>query len=401
MQFKYNFSKGHPNDSLLPTTEMQDLLKHVRVPTACLNYGADAGDEEFRDELARFLTRHAMDDVRGDGSHTAYKTTAAAVSPDHLFITSGVSHGIELLCAVLTRPGDTVLVESPTYFLVRDIFLSHGLKVGGLPVLNGRLDVDALKAECRMGRVPKLIYIIPTNQNPTGQTLSVELRQRLVEIACEFHIHCVADEVYHLLDWQEHRPARFTALSNSDYCISVSSFTKIFAPGVRCGWIEASKRVVDKVVKYGYIQSQGGCLPFMGHVMKFAVRSGAVDRVLSNLIVSYRERARLLTSILSTEPRIQIRTKPMGGFFLWIEFPFEAIQFLDYCQPDLHFMLGTRCTAVDIAPSSSSSTNLDNGARLCFAYLDLKDIEDGANLLIQKFRAYCLQAHGDLPKHGT
>jgi 2-aminoadipate transaminase len=259
----YNFSRGHPNKALVPVQEMQTLMHEVASSgnaaflQKSLHYGADAGEESLRLELAGFISRQSqVDDI---GSSDNSLTNEA--SPENFFITSGVSHGVELLTATLTRPGDLVLVERPTYFLIKGIFECHQLQVQGLPMRDdSSIDLDILAESFASGKmkVPRLVYVIPTNQNPTGRTMSFEDRVKLSQLAAKFGFIVIADEVYHLLDWRvkkQERPARMAVLNHStqssvaekegtsdDFggsCISVSAFTKIFAPGVRTGWIEA------------------------------------------------------------------------------------------------------------------------------------------------------------------
>jgi len=261
---RYNFWRGHPNRHLLPAAEMQEILDAAAAPdrrarlAASLQYpGDDRGDPALRRALAAFLRRHTRDDEVPDGA------AAGSDCDADLFLTHGVSHGLDLLCAARTRPGDVVLVERPSYFLAAGIFRARGLRLGSLPMTRRggaggalRVDVEALERGLRDGRmpVPRLVYLVPTHQNPTGYTMPVRDRWRLCRLARTFGFLLAADEVYHLLDWREdgkRRPARFSVLdrmlaeqsdSSSNKlggcAVSVASFTKIFAPGVRCGWIE-------------------------------------------------------------------------------------------------------------------------------------------------------------------
>lgn len=285
----FNFLRGHPNTGLLPVEEMQAILSKAGSSSSqerlleSLTYAKkdDRGDPELLYELSSFMDRHTKNDDLGSPS-TENNIVDSETNTSDVFITHGVSHGIDILCTAQTQPGDVVLIERPTYFLVGGIFSSHGLTVMGLPMkTSGGVDVERLEKLLESGEMipPRMIYIIPTHQNPTAQTMSIEDRWKLATIAARFGILVVADEVYHLLDWRDEtsgdqpRPARMavigsrvsTKLITSFHhggCVSVSSFTKIFAPGVRCGWVEGPKEFIDSLVVLGYIRSQVGFLRF-------------------------------------------------------------------------------------------------------------------------------------------
>jgi DNA-binding transcriptional MocR family regulator len=276
-----DFARGHPNSSLLPVEEARCLLEKLsqagdesnNVLLNALQYGSEKGNEGFREELQSFLKRHTVEDDFGEMSPQSEQCREDELS--FLFITNGVSHGLDLLCATQSKPGDVVLVERPSYFLVKGILESHGLSIRGLPMLaeTRGVDVDTLEemVETGMMDVPRMIYIIPTHQNPTGHTMPIKDRVKLAAFASRRGVLVVADEVYHLLDWRNvdmdgPRPARMASLSAlmrasaegppSGGCVSVSSFTKIFGPGIRCGWIEGAPDIIDALANHGYIRSQ-------------------------------------------------------------------------------------------------------------------------------------------------
>lgn len=284
-----DFTRGHPNASLLPSEETRGVLEKLYRQTGdanphdvllnALQYGNEEGNPEFLDELRAFLQRHTRDVDFGElGTITDEPSKGQEGTRTHFFVTNGVSHGLELLCATQTQPGDVVLVERPTYFLAGGILKSHGLIVRGLPMheSTGGVDVDKLVELVKNGtmEVPRIIYIIPTHQNPTSHTMKIEDRIKLASFACRHGVLVVADEVYNLLDWRNvdydgPRPAGMASISamlcDSENdgsplggCVSVSSFTKIFAPGLRLGWIEGSRQIVQSLCNYGYIQSQVG-----------------------------------------------------------------------------------------------------------------------------------------------
>lgn len=324
----YNFLRGHPNKQLIPTKEIQTIMKKlsdkenfISIQNS-LNYGDSQGNVNLRYELTKFINKHTIHDDYGDDYDNDHACDDDSNNNNNnnnnindYFITNGVSHGIDLLCATQTNPNDIVYIEKPTYFLVSGIFHSHQLQIKHLPMKkmkimkrdhddeeekddeNGEEDVVLLEIdvdkfihdiECGIiSQKPRLIYIIPTNQNPTSNTMSILNRIKLIKFANKHNILIIADEVYHLLDWKgnsnsnnnNRRPGRFAELNNRLHnnkhgnddddndgsggsVVTVSSFTKIFAPGIRCGWIEGPKDIINSLVEHGYINSQGGCKLF-------------------------------------------------------------------------------------------------------------------------------------------
>jgi thiaminase/transcriptional activator TenA len=478
---RYNFWRGHPNNDLLPVTEMQQILSTMAstnhkgpLQTSLQYLASDRGDPALLSSLERFLRNHTRDDelptLPAITTTQTLSSTSSSNPPLDMFLTHGVSHGLDILCTTQTTPGDTVLVERPTYFLADDIFRSHGLQVHSLPMkqhkTNGTfvvaVDVDALQEGLENGSIaiPRMIYIIPTHQNPTGHTMCLEDRWKLCHLARTFGILVAADEVYHLLDWrdmddddatnrrQRRRPARFAVLdhlvASTSVCesmkkcetkednneasdgdtkrsllgcaVSVNSFTKIFTPGIRCGWIEGPTEIIESLVDLGYIQSQGGCAPFVGEMVRTALEGGWQERILKQLVTSYKARCKKLCEILESEPGIHIRNRPLGGFFLWVDFKNlpepsaaedtpsvggdAAAAFAKYCfDRGLKIMPGSRADSVleDCASSRQPKDLCFNSARLCFADMDVQDLEEGATLLIQYYRQYVESA---VPMHG-
>lgn len=167
-----DFARGHPNSSLLPSEETRVVLEKLLCRPAgggpdalrnALQYGNEEGNNDFLDELRAFLQRHTEDDDFGELSwaNADESSEGSGRAATSFFVTNGVSHGLELLCATQTQPGDVVLVERPTYFLVGGILKAHGLVLRGLPMheSTGELDVDKLIEMVENGTmdVPRMI----------------------------------------------------------------------------------------------------------------------------------------------------------------------------------------------------------------------------------------------------
>ena len=411
---RYNLYRGHPNVSMLPQSEMQAIMSSLLKDDQgswkeSLNYCANAGDERLLSALRSFLLLRTADDDAGG------VTACEGSNSSDFFITTGVSHGLELLCSTCTNPGDEVWIERPTYFLCTQIFTSNGLIVKSLPMIHpGKIDIDRLIEMVERDGIspPKMMYIIPSYHNPTGLSMSVDERKKLASFAIKNGVLLVCDEVYHLLDFEQgssysSRPAGMARFNthiqrtdgeevdnNRGCCISVSSFTKIFAPGVRLGWIEAPPRIIQCLSNYGYINSQGGNAPFMGSIMANAMELGLLDSYLDKLRIEYKERHELVCGILQQEPRLSILSidEPRaGGYFIWVQFPptINADEFLSYSIDNygVRFMSGSKTNPFP-DDDDDIGTAIKSCARLCFADLDREDLRKGTETFVEAFQSY-------------
>jgi DNA-binding transcriptional MocR family regulator len=362
-----HFGVGQPGFDLLPLDLMQRAAAHrlAQGEPDLLQYGLEAGGDYFRQALADFLSR-------------GYGT---AVSPAHLFTTNGISQALDLLCSRLTQPGDLIFVEEPTYFLALDIFRDHGLRIATIPTDENGLIPDALEAKLQIEK-PLFVYTIPAFQNPSGVTLSWERRQRLVELSQTHGFYVLADEVYQLLDYTAVPPPPLYHISRSDTVISLGSFSKILAPGLRLGWIEAAPSLLERLTSSGLLQSGGGLNPFTAEIVRSLLEKGWQDEFLARLKATYQSRAAALSRALHHYlPDIAQFTEPAGGFFIWVKLPgvADTADLLD----------GLRPYHVAYHPGSkfSAERGLRQYLRLSFAFYDEAVMEEGVRRLGVGFAA--------------
>ena len=356
-----NFGIGQPSPDLLPVELMRtasaSFLNHAQPSE--LNYGERQGDIRFRESLAAFLSE-------------GYST---AVSSDSLFVTGGNSQALDFVCALFTRPGDTVIVEEPSYFLAFQIFRDHGLNIVSIPVDEEGLDTDRLE-QVLAQTAAKLLYTIPSFHNPGGQTMSLERRKRLVELSREHGFLIAADEVYQLLYYYQPPPAALGTMIDSGTILSLGSFSKIMAPGLRLGWIQTSPQLMDQLMESGAVNSGGSFNHFTSHVMRHAIELGLQDCFLQQLRESYRRRVELMDELLHEHiGQLASWKRPEGGYFFWLKFDDSvdvaalrnhAAEFNTGFQPGSHF---------------SASDSLHNYMRLSFAHYDEESIAEGIKRL--------------------
>ena len=245
------------------------------------------------------------------------------VKPDSLFLTAGASAAIDLATTLFATAGDTVIVEEPTYYLIGQIFVDHGLNVVGVPTDGRGLDTDALAVflEARDAPKPRLLYTIPTYQNPNGSVLPLDRRRHLVELAQRHGLTIIADEVYQLLHYGPAPPPPMVMLDDSsEGCvISLGSFSKILSPGLRLGWVHASPAIIRRFVNSGVAASGGGLNHFAANLTHATLEMGLLQENINTLRHVYGQRHEDVADLLRAELSDTVSfTPPGGGYFYWL-----------------------------------------------------------------------------------
>ena len=360
-----NFSVGQPSADLLPLALLGRAGERFfagAVPLE-LNYGQRQGDARFRAALAGFLGAAAGHDV----------------DPDSLLLTGGISQALDFVCARLARRGDFVFVEEPTYPYALPIFRDHGLKIVGVPLDEGGLDMGAFERRLAERR-PKLVYTIPSFHNPTGRTLTLARRERLAELSREHGFVVVADEVYQHLYHGAPPPPSFGTLTARGNVLALGTFSKILAPGLRLGWIQASPALMKTLLASGALVSGGNFNHFTSHVVRQLMESGELAEFVAGLRASYAERAQAMDAALRRQlAGIARWTKPGGGYFFWLELPGGA----DAAALEA----AARAAGTGFLPGAACSTDggLRHCMRLSFAHYSVSEIHDGIARLRRVF----------------
>jgi DNA-binding transcriptional MocR family regulator len=347
---------GDPQFSLLPLETMRRAAgeRLSKTDPGFLQYGAEQGDGSFRQSLAKFLTH---------GYHHP-------VDPASLFITNGASMGLHLICMLFTKPGDTVFVEEPTYFLALRIFADHDLKLVPIHTDENGLDVEHLEeklAECH----PKFLYIVPTYQNPTGHTMPTIRRRELLNLSHQHNFLIVADEVYHFLCYSGKTPKPFAADVNTGNVISLGSFSKILAPGLRLGWIQTDEKIIQRFVNSGLLDSGGGMNPFTSAIVTQVLENGSLDENIAKLIAIYSGRVKIMDTVLRRHIPSMEFTTPKGGYFFWVKLP-KKINAAELQRRSKAFKVGFRPGVL-----FSSKNSMQDYIRLSYVFYEAEELEQG------------------------
>jgi 2-aminoadipate transaminase len=347
---------GQPQVDLLPMDKVKLAWDHQleQANPEILQYGMSQGDVSLRMELAGFL---------GQAYHTE-------VDPDALLVTAGVSQALDLICTLLTRPGDTIIVEEPSYFLALRIFRDHHLNIVGTPMDENGLVIPELEERVKKYN-PKLVYTIPVYHNPTGVTLSAERREDLAQLSAKHDFLIVADEVYQLLAYTDSPPPPMIFFDTTERVISLGSFSKIMAPGLRLGWMHASKKLLEPFLMCGLLDSGGGLNPFSASIVSSAIKLGLLQENLLHLKTTYKTRRDVLSQALHEQLPMLNFSQPHGGFFIWADLGegMDTETILENAaRHDVGFQPGGRF---------SSMNGLSSFLRLCFAYYGDEDLVEG------------------------
>ena len=347
-----SFARGAPAPECLAVELLADCARvAVERDPGVLAYGPGGGYGPLREWLA---ARHG-------------------VEPARVVLTNGGLQGIafvfeELLAA---RPG-RVLVEGPTYDRPLKLLARLGADVVALPMDDDGLDPDGLERE--LGAGASFLYTIPTFQNPSGRTLSVERRRRLVELAVAHGVPVLEDDPYGLVRYEGETPPSLHELEGGEGVAYTSSFSKTVAPGLRVGWFvlpaELAARVEDRAVST-YISP-----PFITQATIFElVDRGAFEPNLQRIQGLLRDRRDAMLAALERELGGKATwNRPDGGYFLWVELPTETAPLLARAeQAGLGFVKGS-----DFFPGGRGG---ERSARLAFSYESPSAIDEGVSLL--------------------
>ena len=377
------FAMGSPAAEAVPTDVLGPLAAEVFATGAsALDYAASEGDPALRNALLAFL----------DG-------TQEATTPERLLITSGGMQGLDLACKLFVDPGDLVAVESPTYTNGTATVLSYGGTVLEVPVDADGMVVEALPelAE-RAGRTPKAIYVIPNFQNPSGTTLSLERRRLLLELAERWDAAIIDDDPYGLLRFAgEPVPSLRALAGEGPRVVSVRTFSKIIAPGLRVGWVDADPRTVTKMIAAKQAMDTCVNLPAQRLVGAF-LAGGHLAPHLERLRPEYRRRKDAMCAALSAHlGDAATWTDPDGGFFCWVTLDAPP----GFVRGDPHVDTGklfevalAEGVAFIPGPPFSASGRFGNALRLCFASSTPERIDEGVRRLASALRLVTAEAPG-------
>jgi 2-aminoadipate transaminase len=310
-----SFAGGLPGPDVFPVEQISDAcIKVLRDEGAtALQYGSTEGYKPLRAMIAAHTERYAI-----------------KVNTDNIMITSGSQQALDLLGKIFINRGDRILVESPTYLGALQAWNAYGAEYVTVPSDDDGMITDALEEALRTG--PKFIYLLPNFQNPTGATIPLDRRQKIIELADRYGVPIVEDDPYGQLRYEgEHIPpvVYLDYLLHSDSLeacytgnvIYLSTFSKTLSPGMRLAWIIAPPEVISKLV----LAKQGTDLHTSTFTQMIAYevgKDGFLDQHVKLIRQVYKERRDVMLDALEEFMPEGVRwTHPKGGLFLWATLP--------------------------------------------------------------------------------
>jgi len=305
-----SFAGGLPAPEVFPLKEFQKACNRVLETSGpqALQYGTTEGYRPLREMIARHTSRYGIE-----------------ITADNILITSGSQQALDFIGRLFINNGDHIVVESPTYLGALQAWNAYGANYVAVPSDEHGMVVDELEKALRVG--PKFIYVLPNFQNPSGTTLSLERRRRLVELADKYGVPIVEDDPYGQLRFEgEHLPSvvsldsEFRGPNGGHYSgnvIYLSTFSKLLAPGLRLAWIVAPAEVVRRIV----MAKQAADLhtaTFNQFVAYEVGKGGFLDEHVKFIRQVYKERRDVMLETMDEMFPSEVRwTHPEGGMFLW------------------------------------------------------------------------------------
>ena len=346
----YSFAGGYPNACTFPLEDIKEISARVldRYGAQALQYGSTQGVTQLREAVAK-----------------RYGVPVANVQ-----ISTSSQQGIDVCTRILADPGDVVLTSSPTYLGAIQSFKSY------------RCDIRAMRswdeAGCGVDSATlaraKFCYVIPDFQNPSGETMSIEEREALIELSRKYGFLIVEDSPYRELRYSgKEQPTRYSLAP--ERTLHLGSFSKVFAPGFRLGWIIGDEALLDKI--YVCKQALDLCPPVLDqYIAAEFLSSGALDRNLKKSIAYYRDKRDYMLALLDKYmPEGVDWTRPEGGLFLFLTLPEEIDSVKLY---DRALSAGVAYVAGSFFYPDGSHRNT---MRLNFSFLDKDRMEDGIKIL--------------------
>jgi 2-aminoadipate transaminase len=349
-----SLSYGFADPALFPREDLVDATAAVMADDAALalNYGPTYAG----------LVDLIAERMRAKG---------VPADPERVLVSYGSSQILGLLPQIFCDPGDTVIVEGPTFLGAVRHFSEGGARVVGVPTDAHGLDIAALEQMLRdLGRGgvrPRFIYTIPTFQNPTGVTMPIERRRALLALASDYGTVIVEDDAYGDLRFDGERVPPLAALDTEGRVIYIGTFSKILAPGVRMGWACAHPQIISRLRAFKIEGSSG---PFMTRVVARYCAGGRLDAHIADLNQLYRHKRDVMLAAIAREfPAGTASLRPDGGFFIWCRLPdgVGAQALLDRSEEHgVTFLPGTHCFA---------DQQGDDAIRLAFSFQPSERIE--------------------------
>jgi GntR family transcriptional regulator/MocR family aminotransferase len=355
-----SFAGGFTDPRRFPSDEFRKAIQQVlrQDGSAALRYGDNRGYAPLRSTIAHILASQGIQ-----------------TSPDNILITAGSQQALTLVTQFLLKPGDTIMVESPTYAEALGLFTYLGLKIVGIPIDHSGMQVDKLE-RLLLQYHPKLIYSIPNFQNPSGTCLPGHRRRQLVSLADRHNIPILEDDFVGDLRYEGHSQPALKALDPGGRVIHIGTFSKMLMPGLRVGYLVAGGPIYDSLVCFKYYNDLTNS-NLIQRALDAYITVGRYQAYLRRSCQSLVKRRDAITSALDLYMPAGVQfTPPKGGLFVWLRLPeeFSSVKLLTFAEEQgVNFSPG-----IYFFPDARSG---EQYMRLNFALENPEKIEEGIKRL--------------------
>ncbi|MDR1927254.1 MAG: PLP-dependent aminotransferase family protein [Oscillospiraceae bacterium] len=364
-----SFAAGNPAPEAFPVEAVREISARLFAdrPVDCLQYGITEGYAPLR---ARVRTALGEQLHCGEGF-------------DELIITSGAQQVMDLAAKALCNEGDTVLAESPSFIGSLNTFRSYGLRLRGVPLQEGGMDLDALEALLQSERNVRFIYTIPNYQNPSGVTMPEEKRRRLYALALQYGVLILEDNPYGELRYEGEALPCIKSMDTEGIVIYAGSFSKILAPGIRVGYCLAPREIIAKMTVCKQVSDVHTPI-FSQLLVDEWMKSYDVAAHIKKIRALYRAKLALMCGGLEESGAAAVLRfrRPAGGLFLWCVLPKEVDM--------LKFAGRTAECGVAVVPGSAFAVEASdpiNAVRLNFSTPADSQLRRGVEILGEVVKA--------------
>ena len=362
-----SFAGGLPNPSAFPTDIIHECIEKV-----------------FKNDISNALqygTTEGLPLLRGSLSERMKNNKNINCEAHDIMITSGAQQALSLIALCFLDPGDTYLSTVPAYLGAIQAFSAYEANCESIPMNTEGIDIESLKRNIerlrRTGVNPKFIYLVPTFQNPSGETVSIEHRKELLEIAAKYDFLIVEDDPYGDIYFEGKFIPPIKSYDTKGRVIYVSTFSKILAPGFRLGWIVASKEILHKLTLAK--QATDLCTNVFSQYIAYEyINGGYLDKQLKKIRVLYKSKRDIMIKALNEYfPKGTTWTIPKGGMFIWITLP-KSINTNTMFQKSI-----AKKVAYVVGDAFYPEGGNYNSMRLNFSYSDDETIKEGIKRLAE------------------
>lgn len=364
-----SFAAGNPSPETFPVADMSKIAEDIFTnhSATALQYGVSEGYGPLRE-----LTFNRIKTKYGIGKDF-----------DDLIITSGGQQAIELATKLLVNEGDTILCESPSFVGSLNAFRSYKANLVGIPMDRDGMDMDALENALKTCPNVKLIYTIPTFQNPSGCTLSIERRRKMLELAEKYDVLILEDNPYFELRYSGEYVPPIKSMDETGRVIYAGSYSKVLSPGIRVGFACAHRNIISKMTVCKQVSDVHTNLFFQMLCAKY-LETCDIDAHIATIRKLYSHRMNVMTDAMDAGFAGRATyIKPDGGLFIWCTLP-EGSNAMDFCR----ICGNMKVAAVPGASFSVDESEIVPTFRLNFSLADDDTIRRGIALMSQALDEY-------------